>query len=89
MSIVKIRPNVHYEDVIAVVSPLISKGVKGRVEQGDSVRRYARLRRVYEILRYRYVRHALRAGYWAVRDLPRIAVAPPCIIASALRRITI
>lgn len=80
MSIVKIRPNVHYEDVIAVVSPLISKGVKGRVEQGDSVRRYARLRRVYEILRYRYVRHALRAGYWAVRDLPRIAVAPHVLL---------
>ena len=59
-----------------MASSLVSAAARRLVRREGLVRRYYMVNRLLEFSRRRYVRHALRAGYWALRYLPEVSVAP-------------
>ena len=74
--VLRVRPRITYGDVVSMASPLVSVAARRLVRWEDLVRRYYTVRRLLELSRRRYVRHALRAGYWVLRHLPEVSVAP-------------
>ncbi|WP_054841989.1 hypothetical protein [Vulcanisaeta distributa] len=80
MDVVKVKLGIGYEDLVTIASPVVSMVTRDSAKRESLVRRYATLRRVYELTRRRYARHALKTAYWAVRDLPRISTAPHVLL---------
>ncbi|WP_054849909.1 hypothetical protein [Vulcanisaeta sp. JCM 14467] len=76
MGVLRVKPRITYGDVASMASPLVSTTIRRLVRREGLVRRYYTVRRLLELSRRRYVRHALRAGYWALRHLPEVSAAP-------------
>ncbi|MFP3216971.1 MAG: hypothetical protein RXP99_06735, partial [Vulcanisaeta sp.] len=80
MSAVRVRLSINYGDVVSTVGPSIVRSVAGRVGDG-LIARYRLLRVVRDFVARRwYARHLVRAGYWAIRELPNVSVAPHVVL---------
>ncbi len=80
MSAVRVRLSINYGDVVSTVGPSIVRSVAGRVGDG-LIARYKLLRVVRDFVARRwYARHLVRAGYWAIRELPNVSVAPHVVL---------
>ena len=77
MSIVRVRLGVSYWDAISTVGAIAVGRVARRVDRSGSLSRYRLFRMIHGFVSRRwYMKHLVRASYWAVRDLPRVVVAP-------------
>ncbi len=78
MEVTRVKLRVGYEDVIGIASAMASKALSLRkpISNNNVILRYRVLNRLRSLTRHVYVRHLLRTGAWALRDLPGISAAP-------------
>ncbi|GGI82090.1 hypothetical protein [Vulcanisaeta souniana] len=77
MGIVSARLGIGYEDLVSVAESVAVRIINNRrANQGGFTSRYVLPRGLRGFVNRWYVRHVLRTGYWALRELPRVSVMP-------------
>ncbi|MGC9153080.1 MAG: hypothetical protein ACP5GY_05025 [Vulcanisaeta sp.] len=76
MEVTRVRLRVGYEDVIGIASAVTSKASSHKSINNSVILRYRVLNRLRSLTRHKFMRHLIRAGTWALRDLPKISTAP-------------